>query len=500
MKEILLEIKNMSKKFGSTVALNNVDLTLCKGEIRGLIGENGSGKSTITSITCGMQSADEGTMYYKGVEWNPKSMVDAQKNQISMILQEANTIPHCSVAENLIAGREEEFVKFGVFQKKKMLQEAQKMLDWFEITHIKPEDNIDMYGFEDKKLIEIVRAVSEKTEILVIDETTTALSFEGRQILYRLMNYIQENNKAVIFISHDLDEIMSKCSVLTILRDGNVVGEMNKEEIAEAGAEKRVRHLMVGREIGDAYYRDDYNPECSDEVVFQINNVTTDSISDFSLEVHKGEIIGIGGLSNCGMHDIGRIAFGLDRLKSGNVLYKNIEITSPKIAVKEGVGYISKNRDTDALLLNADIQTNIILPSLSNLTKGPFLMKSKIKSASAKEIDVLKIKCKSDKQWVSALSGGNKQKVSFSKWLLRESEVIVMDCPTRGVDIGVKQAMYQLIYEMKKSGKAIIMISEELPELIGMADKIVIMKNAKITQEFVRSEDLKETDIVEYMV
>ena len=272
-KELLIEVKNMTKFFGPTQALKGVDMRFYRGEIRGLIGENGSGKSTVTSIIAGMQAASGGTMTYKGQSWKPENMVEAQKAGISMVLQEANTIPDCTVAENLLAGRFDEFSKFGFVSMKKANAEAEKMLLSFGITNIHAKDSINKLTFEDRKLIEIVRCVSDETEVFVVDETTTALSLEGRQILYKLIHELKEKGKCVIFISHDMDEILEQCTDLTVLRDGNIIGHLNREEMDAPDAVQRIRYMMVGREIGEAYYREDYDTSHSDEIALELKNV-----------------------------------------------------------------------------------------------------------------------------------------------------------------------------------------------------------------------------------
>lgn len=500
-KEKIIEVKELCKNFGPTKALKNVNLTFYRGEIRGLVGENGSGKSTVTSIIAGMQKATCGEMFYKGKSWNPHSMVQSQGEGISMILQEANFIPGVSVAQNIFAGREKMFSKLGIINMHRMYKEADKLLQKFGVGHIKSRMPIDMYNFEDKKLIEIVRCVNDETEVLVVDETTTALSHEGRDILYGIMDRMaKKENKCVVFISHDMSEILEHCSVLTVLRDGDIVGELDSEEIKKEDAVKKIRYLMVGREIGDKYYREDYDISHDEEVALEFDNVTFNGIENFSLKLHKGEIIGIGGLSGSGMHEVGRAAYGLEKIKSGSVKRNGKLVKHPLTAIQNGIGYISKNRDSEALILNGSIQENIVLPSLTTLEKYSLIHPKDERNMANKEIETFRIKCNSGKQWVSTLSGGNKQKVSFAKWSAKGSDVLIMDCPTRGVDIGVKQAMYTLIEDMKKQGKAILMISEELSELVGMSDKLLIMKNNKVTKEFMRSPDLKQTDIIEYMI
>lgn len=417
-----------------------------------------------------------------------------------MVLQEANTIPGCTVAENLFAGRFDECSKFGFVDMKKVIREAQKMLNSFGIDHINATDVIDRLTFEDRKLIEIVRCVSDDTEVFVVDETTTALSLEGRQILYKLIHTMKDNGKSVIFISHDMDEILEQCTDLTVLRDGNIIGHLDRSEMEAPDAVQKIRFMMVGREIGDAYYREDYDISHQNEVALELKNITFGPIKNFSLTLHKGEIIGFGGLSGCGMHEVGRAAFRLEKLESGSVIRSGKEIKTPLAAINSSIGYISKNRDTEALILEGSIHDNIAFPLLPELSQMTFISPKMEKQKVEQEIKEFRIKCNNRKQWVNTLSGGNKQKVSFAKWSAKGSEVLIMDCPTRGVDIGVKQSMYALIAQMKKEGKAIILISEEMAELIGMADKIIIMKDFVKSGEVMRNSDLKETDIIEYVI
>jgi ribose transport system ATP-binding protein len=447
-----------------------------------------------------MQPRTSGEMIFKGKEWNPTSMIEAQHNGLSMILQEANTIPGCTVAENIFAGKEDEFSKFGIVDKKKMNRDADVVLDKFGIKHMRGKDPIDRFGFEDRKLIEIARAVTDETEILVVDETTTALSLEGREILYRIVENMVARDKAVIFISHDMDEILDKCTILTVLRDGEIRGTITNEEIKQKNIVGTIRQLMVGRDIGDNLYRGDYEAGEPGETVLEFKNVSGPNVNDFSLELHRGEIVGIGGLSGCGMHEVGRMAFGMEEVDKGHVRCRGQEVESARDAVSKKIGYISKDRDTEAVILQGPIENNIVLPSLGDLTKGSFLSPKAKKKMSEEQIKLLEIKCQNGKQWVSTLSGGNKQKVSFAKWIAKGSEIIIMDCPTRGVDIGVKQSMYELIMQMKRDGKAILMISEEMAELIGMADRLIVMKDSKIAKEFSRSKELSETDVIEYMI
>lgn len=504
-KEVIVEVKHMDKRFGSTIALNDVSIEVRRGEIQGLIGENGSGKSTVTSIISGMQKADSGQMIYKGEKWEPFSMLWALEKGIGMIVQESGTVPGISVAENIFLGETDRFKalgdggrKWGMVRRKEMMKEAQKALDSIGASHIKAEQMTAMLDMQDRKLVEIAKIMIKNPEVLVVDETTTALSQIGRDIIYKIMNRMKEENKAVIFISHDLDEIMNVCDSLTVLRDGKIIVTFSKEEFDE----ELIKTSMIGREMQGDYYRGDYDGSYDDEVVLEVKDASLgNQLKNFNLQIHRGEILGVGGLSHCGMHTLGKVLFGACKPETGRVLIKGRELKNEADAMKEQIGYVAKDRDVESLCLNASIRDNIAVGGLDRFALHKFLiLPGKEKKYVQKQINDLSVKCAEMDQYVSALSGGNKQKVVFGKWIGRGSEILILDCPTRGVDIGVKQAMYQLMYRMKKEGKSIIIISEEMAELIGMADRLVIMKDGEIKKEFPRSETLSESDIIRYMI
>jgi ribose transport system ATP-binding protein len=264
----------------------------------------------------------------------------------------------------------------------------------------------------------------------------------------------------------------------------------------------QMRTYMVGREISDNYYRIDYDGSYDNTVVFKGTNITSGPVlENFSFELHKGEILGIGGLSECGMHDLGRAIFGADRLITGSI-YINGEkfVANPRRAIQNKIGYVSKNRDEEAVVLNDTIGNNIVLPSIPMLEKIFHISRKSERKLSVEMVNVMSIKCESIDQLVNQLSGGNKQKVVFAKWLGNNSDILILDCPTRGIDVGVKVAMYKLMYELKEQGKSIIMISEELPELIGMSDRLIILREGKISKQFTRNKSLSEVDIIQYMI
>ena len=500
MKTPILEMKHIRKTFASTVALGDVDLNVYPGEIRGLIGENGSGKSTISSIAAGMQKADSGEMRYHGDSWNPVSMIDALSKGIGMIVQESGTIQGVSVAENLFLGETKQFPgPFGTIDRKAMNAKADEALQAIGVKNVSGATPMGALDFQTRKLVEIAKVVMKDPEILVVDETTTALSQEGRSILYTLMKKLRDEGKAVLFISHDLDEIMEVCDTLTVLRDGAIIRHFTKDEF-DADA---IRTSMIGRELQGDYYRSDYTPSHLEEVAVKAEHISLgEALQDVSITVYKGEIVGIGGLSHCGMHPLGKILFGAVKPDSGEVVTGDgVKITSETVAMKQAFGYVSKDRDVESLSLTASIRDNIAIAGMEKYAVNSFLMlNSREKVYVDKQISDLSIKCADRDQAVSQLSGGNKQKVVFGKWIGRGSEVLILDCPTRGVDIGVKRAMYQLMTELKNEGKSIIMISEEMPELMGMSDRLIIMKDGRITHEFARSTSLSDAEIIQYMI
>lgn len=497
--QLLLSAKKISKAFGPTRALIDVDMEIRCGEIRGLIGENGSGKSTLASIIAGAQFADSGSFELKGKPFAPRNMVDAQNHGVSMIVQEMGTIPGINVASNIFTGRLEEFSKLGFINLKAVNKRAAEVLGDIGVDDINPETLIGRLNFEERKIVEIARAMVANPDLLIIDETTTALAQRGRGILYRLIDRLHAENKAVLFISHDLDELMSVCNTITVLRDGVVIDTLEKEQISV----EKMRRLMVGRELTGSYFRGDYDGSCGDEVVLKACNITSGVLENFDLELHKGEILGIGGLSDCGMHELGRVLFGIDKPITGTVkLGHNKQcVKNPDVAIRNNMAYVSKERDREAIILNASIKENVVLPSLRQLSKtlGLITKRSETELTNA-QIETLNIKCRDGKQLCMELSGGNKQKVVFSKWLAKKSDILILDCPTRGIDVGVKAAMYRLMTELKAQGKSIVMISEELLELIGMSDRILVIKDGHLQAELKRSADLSEKQLIQYII
>ena len=494
MSEVRLEVKNLCKSFGITKAVQNVSFNVNKGEVHALIGENGSGKSTLTNMLTGIYSIGSGTFVLDGKEIHPKNQVEANNEGVSIIVQELGTLSGLTVAENIFLGHEDQFVHMGIKNTNAMNKKATELFE-----RIKAADIIDEYNFEDRKLIEIVKATYFDPKIVVIDETTTALSQEGREELYKHMNRIRESGNSIIFISHDLPEILDKSDTITIMRDGVYIDTVKSKDVTEDD----LKRLMVGREVTGDYYRSDYGEKVSDEVVLSVKNVSVPGlIHDVSFDLHKGEILGFGGLSESGMHEIGKAIFGASYDRTGIVeLADGTQINDIPTAIKHSIAYTSKDRDNESVVLNQSIGDNICLPSLDSLAgKSHLLSDKKLKEFANKYAKQMSVKMVNVDQFVSDLSGGNKQKVVLARWIGKDSDIVVLDSPTRGIDIKVKQDIYQLMNQMRKNGKSIIMISEELMELIGMCDRIMIMKDGRTSGELERNEALDENSLITMMV
>ena len=499
MSEVRLQVQHLNKSFGITKAVQDVSFNINKGEVHALIGENGSGKSTLTNMLTGIYTIDSGTFILDGKEIHPKNQVEANDEGVSIIVQELGTLSGLTVAENIFLGHEDRFVSHGIKNTNAMNREAQGLLDKYGFSRIKASDMVDDYNFEDRKLVEIVKATYFDPKIVVIDETTTALSQEGREELYKHMNRIRAEGNTIIFISHDLPEVLRMSDTITCLRDGVYIDTVKSADVNEDDLKK----LMVGREVTGDYYRADYGEKVSDEVVFSVKGVTVPGqIKNVSFDLHRGEILGFGGLSESGMHEVGKACFGASYDRTGSVtLADGTQINDIPTAIKHRMAYTSKDRDNESVVMNQSIGDNICLPSLGSL-KGAFglLSGAKMKSFANKYAAEMSVKMVDTDQFVSDLSGGNKQKVVLARWIGADSDILVLDSPTRGIDIKVKQDIYQLMDRMRKSGKSIIMISEELMELIGMCDRILIMKDGEISGEIGRSADLDENALIAKMV
>lgn len=498
MGKILLKAENLDKHFGITHAVKNVSMNFEEGEIHALIGENGSGKSTVSQMLCGIYTIDAGTFTLDGKEIHAKNQIEANHQGVSIIVQEMGTLSGLTVAENIFLGNEDMFTKNGVKNARAMNKKAQEYLNQYGFNYIDATKAIDNYNFEDRKLVEIVKATYFNPKVVVVDETTTALGQKGREELFKVMHQVRDSGNCVIFISHDLDEVLEQSDRISVLRDGDYIDTVNKKDVTTDDLKK----LMVGREMSDHFFRTDYGEKVSDEVVISAKNITVlGQLEDFSLELHKGEILGIGGLSECGMHEVGKAIFGASYDRKGIVtLGDGTVINDIPTAIRNGMAYASKDRDNESLVINDTICDNICLPAIEDLKKNKLLFSKNMHKFANNFAEKLSVKMQNVDQFVSDLSGGNKQKVVLARWIGKDSDLIILDSPTRGIDVKVKADIYAMMDDMRKNGKSIIMISEEIMELLGMADRIIIMKDGKTNGEFSRSETLSDEDLIAKMI
>ena len=499
--DVILEIRNLNKRFGPTHANKNINFTLRRGEIHGLIGENGSGKSTLLSQIAGIQRYDSGEMYVNGEAYAPHSPLDANRHGISMVMQELGVVGNLSAGVNVFLGRTGQFSKFGVINMKKMNRAAKEQFEKWNLNMPPLGQQTDGMMIESRKMIELARALSVDPEIILLDEVTQSLSLNNRRQLYELIKKFKEMGRCVIVITHDIEEMVEITDTITVLRDGEIVGEVRSDETTP----DEIRMMMVGREINGDYYRADMTPDYSDEVVLEVKNISVPhEITDVSFEVHAGEILGFCGLSDSGIHSVGKAVYGLSKLSAGSVELKyngGVSIKKPTDALRNNVGYVPKDRDNEALMIHASIKDNFCLPSLGELEGKAWLLNpAKLNKLAGEMTDSLSVKCTGIKQPMDALSGGNKQKVNFGRWLAKDLKLLILDCPTRGVDVGVKAYIYHLMKEAKAKNIATILISDELTEVLGMADRLLVMKDGRVTREIRRDEDFTEQSVIGVMI
>ena len=396
----------------------------------------------------------------------------------------------------MFLGDEDQFIKNGLKNTNAMNKKAQELLDSYGLDYIKATQPIDNYDFEDRKLVEIVKSTWFDPKILVVDETTTALGEGGRKKLFEVMRDVRAKGHCVIFISHDMAEVMEMSDRISILRDGDYITTVNKSDVNE----DKLKVLMVGRELGGHYYRQDY-PDYWDQARCEVVSVQDVSvpgqISNLTFDLHYGEILGIGGLSECGMHEVGKAIFGASYDRTGDVVLANgVHRRDSTGLINNSIAYTSKDRDNESLLIQDTIEDNITIPSMRDM--GTFLSDKKLREFA--ELYATQMHGDGQRQQYVSRSGGNKQKVVLARWLGKKSDILILDSPTRGIDIKVKAAIYNLLEDMRAEGKAILIISEEIMELIGMCDRIYIMKDGKINGELERSPELSDKDLISKMV
>lgn len=488
MADTILKMSGITKVFGGVVALNGAQLELKKGEIHALIGENGAGKSTLMKILLGMHKRDQGEIVYRGKAVNYTSPADALKDGISMIHQEISLVSELNVSENIWLGREKEFGKFGYINIKKRDAKAKELLESLKID-IDPRDNVEKLSIAQMQLVEIARAISYNPSIIIMDEPTSALTGEEIEKLYEIIRDLARKGVSVVFISHKLEELYAICDTVTVMRDGNYIATRPMKEVDK---DDLIR-MIAGRKIEKLYERQAAE---FGEVAFEVQNLEREGVfSDISFSVRKGEVFGLCGLMGAGRSEILRAIFGIDKLTSGKILIdgKEVTIRQPKDAVNCGIGMVTEDRLRQGVIRTMSVMQNATLAVFDRLC-NLLTYNSPHREAKAfgEKANELSVKYSSPAALIGELSGGNQQKIIIERWLLTNSKVLFLDEPTRGIDIGAKSEIYALIDRLAKEGLAIVMVSSEMPELLSLCDRIMVIREGRNVHEVPRTEATQE--------
>lgn len=485
---VILEMKGIVKSFGPVKALKGVDFDLRAGEVHALMGENGAGKSTLMKVLTGIYGANEGTIHYNGQQVEYAKPKDAMDAGIVIVHQELNMMNHLSVAQNIFIGREEFrnklFIDDGA-----SIQKAQKLFDLLKLD-IDPTDKVGHLTVGKQQMVEIAKALSMDAKVIVFDEPTAALTESEINELFVIIDDLREKGVGIIYISHRMDEIARITDRVTVMRDGEYVGTVNTKETTK----DEIIAMMVGRTIYEDPKAASNVPEDA-PVVLEVKNLTAGSaVKDVSFELRKGEILGFSGLMGAGRTEVARLLFGADKKESGTIVIngKEVTINSPQDAIKHGIGYLSEDRKRFGCIVDMTIANNTVMTNLDRYIKAGLIDDGEIVKASDQFVASLRTKTPSSKQLVRNLSGGNQQKVVIAKWLEQNSDILIFDEPTRGIDVGAKSEIYTLMNELVNQGKSIIMISSELTEILRMSDRIVVMCEGRKTGELDISQATQE--------
>lgn len=485
--EVILTMKDIDKSFVGVHALKNAQLELKRGEVHALMGENGAGKSTLMKILTGIYSKDSGTIVYDGKEVEYKNPKEAQNAGVVIVHQELNMMNHLTVAQNIFIGRETMNGK--LINDGKMVEEAKRLFDMLNID-IDPRETMGHLTVGKQQMCEIAKAISTDAKIIVFDEPTAALTETEINELFKIIDDLRKKDLGIIYISHRMDEIKRITDRVTVMRDGEYVGTL----ISKDCTKDDIINMMVGRVVYEDPKEVSNVPEDA-EVVLKVEHLHAGKmVKDVSFELHKGEILGFSGLMGAGRTETARAIFGADKIDSGDIYVhgKKVTIKNPQDAVNCGIGYLSEDRKRYGVIVDKTLTENTTMASLENFMSGFFIDKKKEEAEAQKYVDALKTKTPSVRQFVKNLSGGNQQKVVIAKWLTRNSDILIFDEPTRGIDVGAKSEIYSLMNELVKQGKSIIMISSELTEILRMSDRIIVMCEGRKTGELDISEATQE--------
>jgi ribose transport system ATP-binding protein len=484
-KTSLLRMEQISKSFPGVKALDYVNISLNHSELLALLGENGAGKSTLMKILAGVNQPDSGTIFMDGEKVRFETPKDSQRQGISIIYQEFNLIPHISIAENIFLGREPRKL-VGVIDWKQLDRQTKALLKKVGLEHLSTRELISNLSVAEQQLIEITKALSYASKIIIMDEPTAALNDEDTRKLFSIIKDLKKEGLGIIYITHRLEEIEQIADSVSVLRDGKYIGSLAKGEFNH----EKIVNMMVGRDVHDLFPKRQAIPT---DVVMQVKNLSLDSkLENISFDIKQGEIIGVAGLLGSGRTDLSKALFGLYKKITGEVIVKSKHIKTPKDAIDAGIALVTDDRKQEGLVLGLSVSDNLLLPSLRKISKNGILHKVVQTKIVNKWINELKIKVANSNVEVNTLSGGNQQKVVLAKWLQMNPKLLILNEPTRGIDIGAKQEIYQLISRLSEQGIAILMISSEMPELLGLSDRVLVMKNGKIVKELLKKEVTQE--------
>ncbi|GGB93731.1 sugar ABC transporter ATP-binding protein [Dyadobacter sediminis] len=499
MAETILRVKQLSRSFSGIKALDNVQLDLKKGEVHALMGENGAGKSTFMKILIGLLAADSGEIIFEGSHLENSNVSDTLKKGISMIHQEMLVIPELTVAQNIFLGREKEVTRKSGWPSlwlddSEINRKAAELLKQMGVS-IDPEARMKFLSVAQMQMVEIAKAISNNAKVIIMDEPTSAISDREVATLFGIIRELKAREVSIIYISHKMDEIFEISDTITVLRDGKYIATKAASELDN----NSLIAMMVGREISQMFPENAGN---HGEVVLSVQNLSSKGkFSDIHFQVRSGEILGLAGLMGAGRTEIARAIFGLDPLEKGEIKIRdqNVRIQSPQDAISKGIGYVSEDRKGLGFIPDMSVSDNIILSSLRQHRKGIFIDEKGKELTVNRIINELRIKTSGTDQKAVQLSGGNQQKVVIGKVLLASPEIVILDEPTRGVDVGAKVEIYKLIRNLSEKGIAIIMISSELPEILGMSDRILVLSKGRQTAVLSGKEATQEM-IMKYAV
>ena len=469
-----IEMRGIDKSFGSNQVLKQAGFTLESGEVHALMGENGAGKSTLMKILTGVYTKDAGTVLVDGKEVNYKNPQEAEKAGIVFIYQELNVMFDLTVEENLFMGKEIHG-RFGICDKKAMQKKAQEALNILGVN-ISPKTVMAELSVGQQQMVEICKALMADAKVIIMDEPTAALTQSETAALFKVIESLRKKGVSMVYISHRMEEIFELCDRITVLRDGSYIGVKN---IPETNMNEIVK-MMIGREIGERY--PSRNVKIGKEVLKVKGLTRKGTFHDVNFSVRAGEVLGVSGLMGAGRTEIMQAIFGNLSYESGSIEIdgKEVKISNPRQAMEQGIGFITEDRKTEGLMLDKSIRENISLCNLGRISKSSVISKEAEKNMVAEAIKDLHIKCFGPYHECNNLSGGNQQKVVLAKWILTNPKILILDEPTRGVDIGAKKEIYSIINKLAAQGVAIIMVSSELPEVLGMSDNIMVVREGEV--------------------